>query len=268
MPDTDVTAQPGVRDLFGVEPEGFISARDAFAKRLKADGDDAAATAVKKLRRPTVAAWAVDQVARAEPGLLDELLSVGERLAGVQRQAMSGKRRSDDIRKASEERRALIRRLTDVAVAALEGAGRPGENARAEIAGTFEAVTLDAEAAKLVRAGVLERTVKPSSGLGAVEGFTVLEGGGDDTATPPARKAASAKREAERAVRAADTVQAAADAAAARAKEQRAAADGSARQARERAAAAHAAERDATRLAAEAKTARARAERAVRRLDT
>jgi hypothetical protein len=246
-------------------PEEFIPARDALAKGLQADGQRDAAAAVKKLRRPTVAAWAVDQAALAEPGLLDDLLSAGERLAGAQRQAMSGKRGTDDMRRATDERRGLIRSLTDVAVRILNDAGRPGDSSRDEIAGTFEAATLDPAVAELVKAGVLDKTVKPSSGLGSVEGFTVLQGGGLDTGARSSSKSASAKRDAEQAARAADTAEAAAVSAADTAEAARAAAAEAARQAEELAAAARAAEREAKRLAAEAKTARTRADRAARR---
>jgi hypothetical protein len=252
------------RALYALPPEDFIPARDTLAKRLQADDDRGVAAAVKKLRRPTVAAWAVDQAARAEPSMLEDLLSAGERLAGAQRQAMSGKRGTDDMRKATDERRALIRRLTDVAVRVLDDAGRPGESSRDEIAGTFEAATLDPTVAELVKAGVLDKTVKPSSGLGSVEGFTVLQGGGLDAGTTSSRRTASAKRDAEQAARAADKAEDAATTAADTAEAARAAADEAARQAEELAAAARAAEREAKRLAAEAKTARTRADRAMR----
>jgi hypothetical protein len=264
MADEELRARPDVQDLYTADPEGFIAARDDLAKRLKADGDDLGAQAVKKLRKPTVSAWAVDRAARAEPALVDELVAAGERLAGAQRKALSGTRGTDDLRRATEERRALIRRLTDLAVEALIEAGRPGDNARDEIAGTFEAATLDAGVAARVRAGVLDRTVKPSASLGAVEGFTVLEGGAG--AAPPKRPS-DAKREAAQAAKAAERAEAHARAAAERSSKARAAADQAVRQAEELAAAARAAEAEAKRLAAEAKTARTRADRALRRAE-
>jgi hypothetical protein len=264
--ETEPVVPKQAQALYAVAPEGFIAARDELAKQLTVEGEAAAAAAVKKLRRPTVAAWAVNQAARTAPQLVDDLLAAGERLAGAQRLALSGKRGTDDMRAATEERRALIRQLTDVAVKALEEAGRPSDTARDDIAGTFEAATLDPAVAELVRAGILDRTVTPSSGLVSVEGLTVLEGGGDGASTP-ARKAATAAREAEKAVHAADEAQAAADAAAQRSGAARTAADEAARQAEVLAAAARTAEQDAKRLAAEARTARTRAERAVRRLE-
>jgi len=263
MADADPRTREDVQALYAADPEGFIAARDALAKQLKAD-DEPTAAAVKKLKKPTVSAWAVDRAARQEPTIVEQLLAAGERLAGAQRQALSGKRGTDDLRTATEERRALIRRLTEVAVGALTAAGRPGDNARDEIAGTFEAATLDPSVAELVRAGVLDRTVKPAGGLGSVEGFTVLEGG---AAAAPPKRPADAKREAQHAVKAAEKAETLAAGAAERSKKARAAADQAVRKAEELAAAARAAEAESKRLAAEAKTARTRADRAVRRAE-
>lgn len=254
------------RDLFALEPEGFIAARDALAKELKAGGDAETAARVRSLRRPTVAAWAVDRAVRAQPDLVDGLLAAGERLAGAQRQALSGKGGADALRRAGEERRDLIRQLTEAATAVLREAGRPSDGSRDEIAGTFEAATLDREVAARLRAGILERAMPPPPGLGGIEGFQVLEGGAGASERAPARSDVTDRRDAKDAVRAADLADAAAAEAEERARSARAAADEGARQAKELDAAARTAERDARRLASEAKTARARAERAVRRL--
>lgn len=257
---------PAARDLFVLEPEGFIAARDALVKELKDDGDAETASAVRSLRRPTVAAWAVDRAARTEPDLVDELLAAGERLVDAQRQALSGKGGADLLRRATEQRRDLVRRLTDVATGVLRAAGRPSEGARDEIAGTFEAATLDREVAERLRAGTLERAAAPTPTLGGIEGLQVLEGGGGAPGRAPARSAASDRRDAERAVRAAEQAETAASDAEGRARSARAAADEAARHAEELGATAVVVEREARRLASEAKTARARAERAVRRL--
>jgi hypothetical protein len=52
---TDVVDQTA-DELYGLPPGEFTSARDARVKELRADGDRDAATAVKALRKPTVAA--------------------------------------------------------------------------------------------------------------------------------------------------------------------------------------------------------------------
>ena len=50
--------------LYGLPQDEFTPARDARAKELKADKDLAAA--VKKLKKPSVAAWAVNLFVRRE----------------------------------------------------------------------------------------------------------------------------------------------------------------------------------------------------------
>lgn len=254
------------RELFALEPEGFIAARDALAKELKAGGDAEMAARVRSLRRPTVAAWAMDRAVRAEPDLVDALLAAGERLAGAQRQALSGKGGANALRGAGEERRDLIRQLTQASTAVLRETGRQSDGSRDEIAGTFEAATLDREVAARLRAGILERVIAPPPGLGGIEGFRVLEGGAGASGQAPARSDVTDRRDAKDAARAAERADAAAVEAEERARSARAAAGESARQAIELDATARAAERDARRLASEAKIARARADRAARRL--
>ena len=61
-PAGDVEAE--IDRLFELSPERFVAERDATAKRLRSGGDVEAAARVTKLRRPTVAAWALDQLAR------------------------------------------------------------------------------------------------------------------------------------------------------------------------------------------------------------
>jgi hypothetical protein len=59
-----------VDPLYAGPPEEFVAARDALAKRLRADGDRATAAEVAKLRRPTATAAALNQVARTVPDVL------------------------------------------------------------------------------------------------------------------------------------------------------------------------------------------------------
>jgi hypothetical protein len=64
--------------LYGLDPDQFVAARDEIAKTLRRD-DTAAAKAVKALRRPTVAAWSVNQLVRRHPEMVDELLDATRR---------------------------------------------------------------------------------------------------------------------------------------------------------------------------------------------
>ncbi len=54
--------------LYSAPPEQFVAERNALAKRLADDGDSAGAARVKKLKKPSVPAWAVNRAAREAPG--------------------------------------------------------------------------------------------------------------------------------------------------------------------------------------------------------
>ena len=53
--------------LYGLPLDAFVAERDALAKRLRTDGRGGDADEVKALRKPSVAAWAVNQVVRSQP---------------------------------------------------------------------------------------------------------------------------------------------------------------------------------------------------------
>jgi hypothetical protein len=66
--------------LFALKPGEFVSARNELAAHLKASGDAPAAARVKALKRPSVPAWAVNQLRFATPRLVAGLLASGDRL--------------------------------------------------------------------------------------------------------------------------------------------------------------------------------------------
>src|SRR5207253_5292734 len=90
--------------LFELSPDAFVAARDDLAKRLKAEGRSEEAARVRSLRRPTVAAWAANQVARRNPGDLQELLDAGAALRQAQRKVLSGVK-GGGFREAMDRRR-------------------------------------------------------------------------------------------------------------------------------------------------------------------
>ena len=236
-------------------PERFIEARDRLASELRAAGRDDEAAAVKKLRKPSVVAWALNAAAREAPGDVESLLASGEDLRRAQRKALS-KAGTDDLFTATEARKLATRTLADRAVDAL---GDRGAAHHDRIVATLEAASIDRDLGQRLRDGTLERDAQPTSGFGAIEGFEVLEGGAAEgrasTETPEARRERA--REAREAERAAVRAERGAEQAAARAVDLRgkaAAAEAAAREA----------EAEAKRLADEAKTARKRADRASR----
>jgi hypothetical protein len=77
-------------DLYGLPLEEFTPARDKSAKELRKAGDKETAARVAKLPKPTPAAWAANQVAREQPGVIEALLDAGAALRAAQDAAMSG----------------------------------------------------------------------------------------------------------------------------------------------------------------------------------
>ena len=162
-----------VRELYRSAPEGFIAARDRLAKRLREDGRDADADEVKKLRRPTVAAWALDRLADVAPDEVDALLDAGAELARAQRATLSG-RDPQALREATAKRRDLVGELTRTATDALRDAGRSPDPHLEDIRGTLEAASVDDETGERLRTGTLERTARPAAGFGDIPGLQLV----------------------------------------------------------------------------------------------
>ena len=149
----------GVDQLYELEPGQFVAARDRLARAIQAAGDREAATAVKGLRRPTLVAWALNQVARARAEEVAELIDAGAAVGRAQAQAMGGGA-STELRAATRRRRELTSTLARAA------ADLAGADHHDEAVATLDAASLDPEVAKLLRGGRLTRALPPPSGFG------------------------------------------------------------------------------------------------------
>jgi hypothetical protein len=173
------------RSLFRGPPEGFIAARDSLAVRLRDDGRTEEAAAVKRLRKPTVVAWALDQLATRDPDGVQELLEAGAEVRAAQQAALSSKRgAAERLRTAGLARAAAVTRLAAVAAAALQEAGKPPDAHADAIAGALGVSAIDGEAAMTLAAGTFERPPATGAGFGDVFGLTALDGGGEDDDAP------------------------------------------------------------------------------------
>jgi hypothetical protein len=235
--------------LFSVPPEEFITARDELAKRLKSEGRTEEATEVKALRRPTVAAWAANQVARQRPEEVAELLAAGAELHRAQRKALSGVK-GGGFREAMERRRKALVALVKAAEEVLREAGKGSAGTVDVLQPTFEAASVDVQAGEALKAGRLEKELAAPSGFGGATGLEMV--------AAPAEKPAprGKKRDEDEATR-----QAAEEARREARELEKQAADARRRVMRARAAASRAQER-ADRLAAEAGEAKAAAKEA------
>jgi hypothetical protein len=182
-----------VRELYRGAPEGFITARDALVKRLRDDGREGDAAEVRKLRRPTMAAWALDRLADDASETIGELLDAGAELARAQRATLSG-RDPDALRGAAARRRELVARLTELAVDALRSADRSPDAHVEDIRGTLEAASVDEGVAERLRAGTLDKTVQPSAGFGDLTGLQLVSRRDDEPEEATADRKPSASQ--------------------------------------------------------------------------
>jgi hypothetical protein len=98
--------------LYALPPGAFIAARQELAKRYRTAGDRESAERVKTARRPTLAAWTANQLARQERGKLRVLLNAGRRVRSAQRRALSGgSGAAEALREAADQEREVLRPL-------------------------------------------------------------------------------------------------------------------------------------------------------------
>jgi hypothetical protein len=168
-------------ELYGAPPEEFIARRDARAKELRKAGDRAAADAVKKLRKPSVAAAAVNRLARTAADDVSALLAAGEAL----RQAQLGGGDRDAIRAAARDEREAVETL-------VAQAGRLSPAVAEEVRSTLHAAASDDEARDSIRRGVLT-DARAAVGLG---GFGFPSAPSDIPSASPrsSRKSTSKKK--------------------------------------------------------------------------
>ena len=200
--------------LYELPPEQFIAARDEAVAAARKAGDRATATAIGKLRRPTVAAWLVNLLARRQPDLLGELLALGDALRTAQHEL-----RGDELRELSTQRRAAIGGLVAQARRLAYEAGRSGrENLPlAEVEATLSTALSEPDVAAEVRSGTLTRaTGYAGFGEPPRPRLRIIDGG-LRTKEPPAKRREEPGQERDEADRAA--AEKAAEAARTRAKE-------------------------------------------------
>lgn len=172
-----------VDELYGLGLDEFTAARDARAKELRASGDRAGAAAVKALRKPTVSAWAVNQLARRERDTVASLLAAGEALRRAQSALGEGGGEARVLRDAGRDERGAVDAL---AAAAAELLGSAGAHTLEEVRETLHAAASDEEARELVERGRLTKP-RQAVGLGGLEAFAA------SAARPPKRAKAAPK---------------------------------------------------------------------------
>jgi len=206
-----------VQQLYAAGLGEFMAVRSALVAEAKQAGDAGLAKQIGALRKPTVAAWAINHFVRTQPDGLADLRSFAELLREAQRTLDT-----DQLRVLGRERAKRIDAVGLQIAAAAKEAGQPLSPAvLSEVHETLVAFIADEEAERTILSGSLVKSLS-YSGFGSVDvedaaafaddldwpdhaaspELTVIEGGG--AAAAEARPAVDlqarrrAKREAER----------------------------------------------------------------------
>jgi hypothetical protein len=170
--------------LHGLPLDEFTSARNELAARLKQEGDAEAAAEVKGQTKPTVPVWTINQLARAERALVEELLKAGASLRKGQEQLLAGEG-SDELSTATTAEREALSKLTQKAREVLQTVDRPASSATLDrIYSTLRAAAVDEEGRRQLERGWLDREFE-ASGFGAVGGLGAPARSGRRKQQPP-----------------------------------------------------------------------------------
>ncbi|MFI6997505.1 hypothetical protein [Nocardia sp. NPDC050175] len=201
-----MTLDDVARDLYGLAPSEFVAARTAQVNAAKDDGDKKLATAIGKLRKPTVTAWTVNLLAREAPDDVEALLQLGAALRSAQRK-LSGA----ELRTLTGQRQQAVNALAKKAgTLAAEHEHPVSEGVLREVGQTLNAALADPAVAEQVHSGTLA-TAATYDGFGpAGPGLVAVE---DEAPATPAPADDNPRQELDEALEALESARAARDSA-------------------------------------------------------
>jgi hypothetical protein len=136
--------------LYGGTLDDFVAARTAAAKDAGRQDKELGA-AVRALPKPSVAAWALNMLARHRPDVLAALRGLGERMRAAQNSLDA-----PALRELGRERRTMLADAVDAARSVAQEQGRSISDAMAaDVEETLRALTADERAAAAVGSGRL-----------------------------------------------------------------------------------------------------------------
>lgn len=168
MTEASLSSQERVRraaaEAYAADPADFTSTRTAAVRRARQDGDKEAVDLIGRLRKPSVAAWCLNQVVRREPDAVSALVNLGGRLRHAT--ATMDAAGLTSLRGVREE---ALDGLDAAAVAVALTLGRPlTDGVRAEVRATAIAALADPAAEQVAYSGALTRALH-YSGFGEVD---------------------------------------------------------------------------------------------------
>lgn len=170
-------------ELYGLPLDRFIPERASLVRELRSGGEREQASVVAALRKPSVAAWAVNQLIRTQRREVQDLFAAGDALRDVQAGVLGGSADARDLRSAADRERAAVDALVGLARGLLSSGGHELSGATVErVSETLHAAALDDDARAQVGEGRLVRELR-HVGLGAGLGSAGPGGAG----TAPSR---------------------------------------------------------------------------------
>lgn len=148
-------------DLYGLPLERFVPERNALAKDLRRKGRPEDADTVAALRKPSLAAWAVNQLIRTQARQVKELFKAGDAAQRAQTNLLAGKGNGTKLREALGRERAAAQALAQVAQGLLTSEGHALSPTMLErVSDTLHAAALEEEARATVSRGCLDRELR------------------------------------------------------------------------------------------------------------
>src|SRR5437868_230857 len=155
-----------IDELYGASLEDFVSERTRLAKELREAGSREQAEAVAKLRKPTTAAWVLNQLARRNRRDVDLLLDAGHRLRQAQAGVVRGGKR-ESFEQARQTEADALRRLGREAEKLLRSArGNASDAVLKQIVQGLRAAAVSDEAREELARGTFVRPPDETSGFG------------------------------------------------------------------------------------------------------
>lgn len=151
-------------ELYAVLPEEFVATRNDRAVAARKAGDPSLAEKIRKLQKPSAAAWLVNMLVQHRRQEIDQVLELGAALRRAQEDLDSGQ-----LRRLNRQRRDRVAAVAATGQALATQLGHPiTAPALAEVEQTLHAAMADPDAAAVVRSGRLSRGLS-STGWGPVD---------------------------------------------------------------------------------------------------
>src|SRR5262249_51172964 len=170
-----------IDNLYQLPLTDFIAARNALAARVRGEQGAEAATAIKSLQKPSIAAWVVNQLYWRDRREFERMTKAGDHLRAAQQHRLAGHGDPDDLREALAARQEAIAGLTTRAREIMQSAGLTvSPDMVQRINTTIESLSAYGTSEAAPRAGRLVEEVAPPG----LEALAALIPAGASSAAP------------------------------------------------------------------------------------